>query len=140
MEFVIAIICMLVWGAIKAGKENAKEEQKKAQELKQAQSAYETALAKLKENPNNPDLKGNALKTGRQYANLCRDKEGNTIFDEVALMNDINAACAAAQLNPPQTGQSDIEERIKTLDRLLANGMIGQTEYQQRRKRILDSL
>ena len=34
MEFVIAIICMLVWGAIKAGKENVKEEQKKAQELK----------------------------------------------------------------------------------------------------------
>ena len=57
---------MLVWEAIKAGKENAKEEQKKAQKLKQAQSAYKTALAKLKENPNNPDLKGNALKAGNR--------------------------------------------------------------------------
>ena len=135
MEYIIFFVIALIWYGIK-------EAGDKKQKLKKAKTAYQVALAKLKSNPNKPDLKQNTLKTGRVYANLCRDEKGNTIFDEVALMNDINAACAAATTTPHvlQHSQPDVEERLKMLDRLLANGMINQVEYQQRKKQILDSL
>ena len=36
------------------------------------------------------------LSLGRAYSNPTRDKKGVSLFDEVALSNDIGAACAAA--------------------------------------------
>ena len=61
-----------------------------------AKKSYEESLSELTLAPTNPELKQRTLALGRTYSNLTRDQKGQTIFDEVALMNDINAACAAA--------------------------------------------
>lgn len=145
MEIVICIIIVIVlWYLNKWDKNNEKAKKEaiekaikdREEALRNAQYAYEIVLVELQNDPRNPNLKQEALRLGREYSNLCQDEQGNTIFDEVALMNDINAACAAASAaNTPS-----VEERINTLNRLLTNGTINQVEYQQRKKQILDSL
>ena len=64
----------------------------------EALQAYRNSLASLKSNPRNPDLRQRTLVLGRIYSNLMRDNRGLTVFDEVALINDINASCAGASL------------------------------------------
>jgi hypothetical protein len=66
--------------------------------LAQAKKAYFAALERLKRDPHNPDLREEALARGRAYAGVSKGlaSAGVTVFDEVALMNDINAACARA--------------------------------------------
>ena len=78
---------------------------KKLRELREAKASYQASLAKLKSNPTNPDLK-QRTQLGRIYSNLTRRKRGVTIFDEVALMNDINAACAGATLIAASFGEA----------------------------------
>jgi hypothetical protein len=63
---------------------------------KRAKDAYLASLAKLKSDPHNPDLREATLALGRKYANLVRKRKGAGRFDEIALTNDINAACARA--------------------------------------------
>ena len=67
--------------------------------LAQAWNAYQRSLSQLKSDSTNPDLKQQTLQLGRVCSNLSRNKRGVTVFDEVALMNDINAACAHASAN-----------------------------------------
>jgi len=62
----------------------------------EALEAYRISLARLKADPRNADLRKHTLALGRIYSNLMRDNKGQTVFDEVALMNDISAACAGA--------------------------------------------
>jgi hypothetical protein len=68
-------------------------------EARAAHKAYLGALDDLKDDPDNPDARQEALRLGREYAALTRELQGlggHTIFDEVALMNDLNAAGAGA--------------------------------------------
>jgi hypothetical protein len=65
-------------------------------ETKKAKAVYDGSLNDLKRDPNNPDLRQRTLLLGRQYAELLRNGDSRTVYDEVALMNDINAACARA--------------------------------------------
>src|SRR5713101_238931 len=66
--------------------------------LDKAKHDYQDSLSKLKAVPANADLRQKTLHLGRIYSNLTRKKKGVTLFDEVALMNDINAACAGAAM------------------------------------------
>ena len=118
----------------------------KAEALKQARARYQASLAALKRDPNNADLKQATLALGRAYSQLTRDKKGVTLFDEVALMNDINAACAGAGLHPqhraaaaPQV-QESVEQRLQNLSDLSAKGLISPAEHDQRRSAILNSI
>src|SRR5476651_489456 len=80
MEWVIIIgIVVVVWIAIVQG--NNAQRQKDA-----ALRAYRNSLESLKKTPTDADLKQSTLALGRFYSNLTRDKKGNTVFDEVALM------------------------------------------------------
>ena len=119
-------------------------EGKKAEQARQeAYEAYQKSLARLKSNPINADLRQQALNLGRKYSNLTRDKKGVTVYDEVALMNDINAACAgAASMARPQQGlmSQTIEERLAKLSELKSKGLISEQEYTSRRQRILDEV
>lgn len=116
---------------------------KQAKELEAAKQRYLDSLSKLKSNPTNADLKQRTLAFGRAYSNLTRDKKGNTVFDEVALMNDINAACAAASVNTALaqsvslTPTKTIEERLRTLAELKEKGLIESSEHEKRRIEIL---
>lgn len=102
--------------------------------------AYRQALAALKAEPTNPDLREHAVKAGRTLANLSRDRNGRTLFDEVALMNDINAACAGAVASSATPVRPSAEERLRQLDSLLANNLISEAEYQTKRAQILSEV
>lgn len=110
--------------------------------IQKARLAYLKSLAALKSRPTDADLKQHTLALGRAYSNLTRDKKGNTLFDEVALMNDINAACAAAtgHGSGASTGISTVEERLRVLNDLRAKGLIDDAEFAQRRSEILSSI
>ncbi len=72
---------------------------KKLQALYDAEDLYKNSLEALKNNPTDANRKQKCLQFGRELASLTRNYqgiEGVTIFDELALMNDINAACAGA--------------------------------------------
>jgi hypothetical protein len=115
--------------------------------IEKAETAYQSYLAQLKADPTNSDLRQKTLEQGRYYSNLARDSKGVTIFDEMALMNDINAVCggttnitgATTSASTPITSLS-IEERLAKLSNLRAKGLIDEQEYDTRRKKILDEI
>ncbi|HEY0781328.1 MAG TPA: hypothetical protein VGE98_02655, partial [Thermoanaerobaculia bacterium] len=92
---------------------------------KRLQHAYETywrCLQELKAEPGSPDLREKALAWGRYYSNLTRDRKGTTVYDEVALKNDLDAACAGAvhveRVSPAATSMP-LNERLNHLKTLL---------------------
>lgn len=130
--FVISIVLVVI--VMASGNEKAKEA---------ARLAYLEALEKLKKNPSSSDLRQQALATGRSYANLVRDNKGNTTFDEVALMNDINAACANAHAQPDMArieASVSIEERLTKLQSLRDTGLISDDDHQTRKREILGQI
>jgi hypothetical protein len=119
------------------------ESNKAAKALADARAAYQSSLTRLKSNPTNADLRQRTLSLGRVYSNLTRSKKGVTLFDEVALMNDINAACAGAVTASPSTqtpSRQTIEQRLAKLSDLKAKGLIDDQEYNSRRQKILDEV
>ena len=112
--------------------------------VEQAHAAYQGALRALKANPTNPDLRQRALALGREYSNLTRSQRGVTVYDEMAVMNDINAATAAAVSvvapAPVAAPPVPVEERLKRLDELRTKGVISEQEFAERRQKILSEL
>jgi len=125
--FIVGLVIMLGQNAGR-GKEKA-----------EAEAAYRASLAALKMAPTDADLKEDSLRKGRVYSNLTRNRQGVTMFDEVALMNDINAASAGAGAPRPTREGADktIEARLSSLQQLKAKNLISEQEYQQRRAEIL---
>lgn len=116
---------------------------KAAQQAKEkARGAYQESLAKLKLDPSNPNLRQETLRLGREYSNLTRDQKGVTVFDEVALSNDINAACAGAAVprQPIAPAAGSVEERLQKLSSLKAQGLVSEAEYEESRRRILSEV
>lgn len=115
-----------------------------AKKKREAKEAYQGALAKLKANPSSSDLRQQALALGRIYSNVMRDKKGNTLFDEVALMNDIGAACAATHQvigqQPVVAAGETVEDRLVKLRRLLDKGLIDQDDFSRRKREITDQI
>ncbi len=73
---------------------NAAAQREAAAALKLAEKDHLESLNVLKQDPHNPDARERTLAKGRVYATRARSGAGVNLFDEVALMNDINAACA----------------------------------------------
>jgi hypothetical protein len=142
--FPVIFLVILILAGI-AG--NSDEKRRRAQ-LKAAADAYYASLEALKRNPTNPEVRQQTLHLGRAYSNLTRNKKGVSLYDEVALSNDINAACAAAgNAGPfsnsepaPTTGGLSIEQRLSRLQDLRSQGIITDEEYQARRSKILDEV
>ena len=129
--FVLVLIALIVLiGSILVRNMQEKKE------LGDALQAYQTILEQLKTDPTNADLRQRTLQLGRVYSNLTRNKTGVTIYDEVAVMNDINAACGGT-VNVQ--GRS-VEERLARLQQLLAGGHIAEDEYRRRRQSIIDEV
>ena len=121
------------------GNANAKEAERKKNALEAARTAYQQALAKLKAMPNDADVKQRTLELGRYFSSLTREQKGVTVYDEMALMNDISAATAGASVQAAQSAAS-VEDRLKTLDDLRSKGVISDQEYAARRQKIVDAL
>lgn len=131
--FVLIIVCIVVVFVAGAILRNYWQEQ-----LAEAQRAYEDALLNLKQHPNNPDFREMTLRLGRIYSSLAN----RSIFDEMALMNDINAACARATvgentvanvkvMNPSAMGGKTIAEEIEQLGKLFLAGVITAEEFER---------
>jgi hypothetical protein len=138
MEWAVgAVFLFIIWAAIKGASEQEKKK-------KEAHAQYIASLNALKAKPTDADLKQRTLALGRSYSNLTRNKKGQTVFDEVALMNDINAACAAASdgsfANRTPSGQSTVEGRLEKLASLHSRGLIDDADFAARKKAILDEL
>jgi hypothetical protein len=138
--------CVLLLAVVVAGGliVAANEQQKWKRELQQAQLQYQRALGRLKADPANPDLKQKTLELGRHYANLTRQRQGVTIFDEIALMNDINAVTAGGAFSPWRSEtpirQLSVKERLEKLSELKDRGLINEQDYAETRKRILEEI
>ena len=135
---VIIILVLVIVASVASANSKAKAQA-------QAKASYEHSLTELKSDPGNADLRQRTLQLGRGYSSLTRNKKGVTVFDEVALMNDINAACAGASSvsNPEPAAPSpkgSIEERLSRLAELKVQGLIDEDEYKVRRQRILDEI
>ena len=139
---VLVFIVIIVIVSIKTGNERTKQmnaaRAEEARRLKVAKDAYSDALRQLKANPTNADLRQRTLQLGRTYSNLTRNESGVTIFDELALSNDINAACAGAATLV--ANNQTIELRLQQLSELKSKGLIDEEEYATRRKQIIDEV
>lgn len=131
--YVGAFILLLILGAIAVGIES--EQSKTAKARQNALQAYQGALESLKSDPSNPNLRQETLRLGRVYSNLTRNKRGVTVFDEIALMNDIGAASAGSNALP-----GSLNERLEKLASLRSHGLIDGNEYSSRRAKILDEI
>ena len=125
-----------------------REKERKADEFyRKIEADYYNSLNALKLNPSNPELKQKTLAIGRAYSALTRKRHGQdktvTIFDEIALMNDINAACAAAtsvQSNIKTEAKQTIEQRLAKLSELKEKKLINDQEFETRRQKVLDEI
>lgn len=141
---VILFIVVIVMVVVKASKETTKQlnaaRDEQIRQLNTARDAYFDALKRLKANPTSADLRESTLQLGRTYSNLTRNKSGVTVYDEVALSNDINAACAGAATLVDNKPTQAIESRLQKLAELKTKGLIDEQEYAARREKILDEV
>lgn len=136
-----SVVIVVVVGYI-VGREISRSSEASRKELHDANVNYRNALKVLKQYPNDPDLRERALEWGRHYSNLTRQRTGVTIYDEVALANDIDAACAArGGSNSATVVQTQtIEDRLRNLRSLFDQGLISESEYQDRRAKLIDEV
>jgi hypothetical protein len=118
-----------------------------ARELAEAKATYHASLEKLSDDPTNPSLRKTTLEFGRVYSNLTRKKQGVSLFDEVALMNDINAACGGTTAisnsgNPPTPPDASlsIQERLTKLRELKEQGFVSELEYEAKRQQLISEV
>lgn len=106
-----------------------------------AYAMYQNALAALKANPTSADLRQRALSIGRAYSFLTR-QSNITIYDEMAVMNDIEAATAGAGAGATASApdRETIEARLARLNSLRDKGLVTDQEWNERRQKILDEL
>lgn len=116
--------------------------QKLKPSLEKTKNDYFNSLSKLKNEPTNSDLKKTTLDLGRAYSQITRKFEGDeaiTIYDEMALMNDINAACAGAMKTNAANPQT-AEVRLSKLSELKEKGLINEQEYETKRKSVIEEI
>lgn len=140
MGFFIFLIIVFVVGAVAIGISKGKA-------IEKARLAYQASLSELTADPTSAQKRQATLALGRAYSNLSRDQKGVTIFDEMALMNDINAACGGAttlarphpstDITPVDTS---IEARLAQLQALMERNLISSTEYETKRQQLLSEI
>jgi hypothetical protein len=120
-----------------------RDQREREEEIRKAEMWYREALRMLEEEPDSPERRKIALTTGREYARMVRESSGESLFDELALMNDINVI-AGQQVASPTTRKApqplSYEERLARLQRLAAEGHLTKDEYVEARKRLLSEL
>jgi cytochrome c-type biogenesis protein CcmH/NrfG len=112
--------------------------------IETARYLYSKALDELRQDPNNSNKREEALTLGRRYADLVREDK-RTTFDEVALMNDLNAIQPTASIETVEVNKSadspvSTEQRLNKLEHLRSEGLITDAEYQQHRSEIIDEI
>lgn len=126
---------VIAWWVVAQGRVR----QRAQQELQEAQAKYRQALDALKARPADAHAREGALQWGRRYSALTRQSGGTTVFDEVALSNDLNAAAAgaAAPAVQAQPLAASLEDRLERLRVLAEKGTITDEEHRTRRADLL---
>lgn len=145
---VVVIVTVIYLARIYVKKEREKEKEakrKREEHFVATKNNYLNALNALTFHPTDANLKQQTLDLGRKFATLTRQYQGVdavTIFDEVALMNDINAACAGATVvsGKETVNNPTVEERLAKLSKLKEKNLINKEEYKARRHKILDEI
>jgi type II secretory pathway pseudopilin PulG len=114
--FAAALLLLLMLAAHKAGQ----------RELAEAREAYVSALRALRLAPTDTELRQRAFAWGCIYANMAREGQ----FDALALVYDM-----AAVTSPRSTPTAEL--LLNELDRLKAQGLLGEADYQGHRAAIL---
>jgi hypothetical protein len=119
-----------------------KRNRAKGKRIEQAEEAYKAGLTKLRKDPGNVQFRQWALELGRAFAREARSSGGETLFDEVALMNDLNAITptSSGKASEQQSHPAGVEDRLRRLESLRQEGLISVDEYSARRKSILDEI
>lgn len=138
----VLVLLVMVAGAVGMIVLTMVAQRGRAAKVKAARASYETALVALRRNPGSAELHQAALAWGRHYSDLHRDSKGRTMFDEVALSNDISAASAGAGHAPAAaaTTTAAITDRLDRLGTLRSQGVITEDEYQGRRAKLLEEV
>jgi hypothetical protein len=140
----IPFLYLLVQWSKKQSEKAKAEMEERLRIFEAAKNKYQNALDSLKNDPVNPDIKQKTLQSGRDFAEITRQFQGTngvTLFDEVALMNDINAACAGATVSTSKVAVADtVEARLAKLFELKVKSLITEEEHKIRRQKILDEI
>jgi hypothetical protein len=115
----------------------------KRKRIEEARIAYQSSLKALKFDPTNATLKQQTLSLGRVYARAVREGGSETVFDEMALSNDLSAATASASASSSLASSStsaSVEKRLSDLASLREKGLIDEEEYARKREQILSDL
>jgi hypothetical protein len=88
--FVLVVVAVIVAVAALASSAAAK----RRNQLAAAWGAYQQALQRLRSNPGSSELRVQALAWGRSHYSLARKDGVPTIYDEMALANDLTASAA----------------------------------------------
>lgn len=109
--------------------------------IAKARDAYGASLRALTKDSGNTHLRQQTLSLGRKYAALAKGDK-RTLFDEVALMNDLNAITPETKEphTPKKQATSDAGDRLKELSKLKNEGLITEQEYEEKRKQVLDNM
>ena len=107
--------------------------------LNEAHRAYREALEQLKQRPTDPDRRQQALRLGRAYADITRESKNATVYDEMAIKNDIDAVCAgAAEVAAARAGgPASAAAEIRKLTELLEEGILTPEEWQSAKRQIV---
>ncbi len=111
-------------------------------EKQKAKRRYDKSLQRLQQAPNNPGRRVETLQLGREYARLAKDSKGRSTFNEMAIANDLSAACARATTgedsvakvevtNPGALSQESAAQEIEKLGQLFLTGVITAEEFER---------
>lgn len=109
---------------------------------------YEFAKKKLRQQPKNNQLREKALQAGREYYKSLRNGV-LSIYDEQAITNDLSSIASVSQTDntvqpsinkADDNSQSDIVSKLEKLKQLKDKGIITESEFESKKKDLLDSL
>jgi len=117
----------------------------------EAERAYRASLSLLRANPTNPHLRDETLALGRRIIELESRSGVRKEFSELAMTNDINAACAHAInypgpsakvqiVNPGALSTDSVAKQIEDLNRLRISGVITDEEFERGKALFLGGL
>jgi hypothetical protein len=119
-----------------------------AQKKEQIKKNYESSRNKLRQQPSNNQLREKALQAGREYYKSLRNGV-LSIYDEQAITNDLAAVAPVSQINntvqpninkADDNSQSDIVAKLEKLNLLKDKGMITESEFEAKKKDLIDRM
>lgn len=93
-----------------------------------ARKKYAESLELLRAEPTSPRLRQESLALGRRYSRLTRNGQGVSLYDEMAIKNDIDAACAGAIREAEQAVGQGSSPHCSLADRLKNSKNFGMTD------------